>query len=234
MAQEDVGRHESVKIDHPILKHYFETVITLREYLVTELTATQSNAAKTFAELGSTPNIECTRRQKVGNLLDSVIVSFNSRAQRSRLKERHTQDLTAFTQQLPGSTLGSNADPGASLQLEVVDFVIWLLFRRKPSPTKPQHLLCQGFERLSGPARHGVNPAVVAGIPGIVCHYPNNHVETVTNATWCNLLALLGKGGDLIMTELLVDCCLFTPTLAGAKSLRQLSGRIFTHLLAII
>jgi len=112
---------------------------------------------------------------------------------------------------------------------QILDFVIWLLFRRRPPPFKPQHLLCHGFERASAAGQHGLDLSAAPGIPGIVCHFPNPHVETVTSPAWCKLLSLLGKGGDMIMVDLLLECALFVPALDGIHSLRQVSGNRNHH-----
>jgi hypothetical protein len=204
-------------VHHPVLKHYYESVLSLRDFVTSRIAASATALATKIQEIKSGDEND------VGYILDSVIVGVNDNA--SSLRQCRAQDLAAFSQNLPSSTLGSNADPGAGLQLEVIDFIIWLLFRRRPPPLKPQHLLCQGFERASAAGQNGLNLSVAPGIPGIMCHYPNPHVETVTGRPWCSLLSLLGRGGDLIMVDLLLDCGLFVPALDGIHGLRQLSGK---------
>jgi hypothetical protein len=221
------GQLESSCASHPVLKYYFHNVLTLREYLVSQLALTKSPRGKCLAEYGRSSNLQSPAEVNlVGSLLDTTIIGFNEVKTRSSLHERRAQEIAAFTQQLPSSTLGNNTDPGGSLQIEAVYFVIWLLFRRHQPPAKPQHLLCQGFERLSGAAAQtGIAENAIAGIPGIVYHYANKHVQTLTNTTWCSLLSLLGRGGDLIVIDLLLDCCLFIPVVDGSTGLSQLSGK---------
>lgn len=231
---------------HPVLKHYFEKVLTLREHLVSRLSTPRVELAQRFAEFGPLD------RPEIASLLDSVTVGVKTNP-----SPRHTraQDIAVFSQHLPASTLGSNSDPGARQQIEVsqplgsrnplfplhinfipwkglanqiqqvVDFVIWLLFRRGSPGSKPQHLLCYGFERASAAAEDG--PKCDAGpcIPGIVCQFSNPHVVTLTGNIWCELLPLLGRGGDLIMIDLLVDCGLFVAAQDGVNGLRQISGK---------
>jgi hypothetical protein len=205
------------RVGHPVLKHYYQNVLTLRDYVTSRL-ATSANGLGTKIR-----EIKSHHLNDVGHLLDSVIVGVNENAY--SVRQCRAQDLAAFSQQLPCSTLGSNADPGVALQLEVIDFVIWLQFRRRPPPYKPQHLLCHGFERASAAGQNGQRLSIVPGIPGIVCQYPNPHIETVTGKPWCKLLSLLGRGGDLIMVDLLLDCGLFVPAMDGIHGFRQLSGK---------
>lgn len=65
--------------------------------------------------------------------------------------------------------------------------------------------------------------AVATAIPGVVCQYPNKFVERLTGPAWCELLSALGRGGDLVMVDLLVDCALFCPC-SGHEGLLQVSG----------
>ncbi|KIW03271.1 hypothetical protein, variant 1 [Verruconis gallopava] len=228
----------AVQIDHPVLKHYFSRVTTLREHLASDLRERfpSATAAQVLDRLATQAD------HRVTNLLDSVLVGCRtSAADRRAHRERRAKDLISFTQQLPSSTIGSSAGagPGAgAAQLEVVDFVVWLLFRRNQLVTRPQHLLAQGFDRLSAvhaQARPGGLNAVSAlpSIPGIVCTFANPHVEFVTSAAWCALLRLLGPGGDIVMVDLLLECCLFLPLSPSpsdssgsrnVRSLKQFSG----------
>jgi telomerase reverse transcriptase len=100
-----------------------------------------------------------------------------------------------------------------------------MLFRRQ-SRTVPKHLLCQGFARAASSARQndGRQLGLAPGIPGIVCHHPNDHFETVTDPKWCHLLQLLGTHGDDIMLNLLLECGIFALVGAGSGNLYQISG----------
>ena len=53
--------------------------------------------------------------------------------------------------------------------------------------------------------------------------YPNEHVETITNSTWCRILQRLGRGGDLVMIDLLLDDAIFVPV-GETVGLIQISG----------
>jgi len=109
----------SDKVDHPVLKHYFPKVLTLREHLIARLSTPRPALAQRLVDLGVNSAHD---PMHVGSLLDAVIVGVDNKP--SSLRQCRTQDLVAFSQQLPASTLGSNADPGASLQLEVSRFLL--------------------------------------------------------------------------------------------------------------
>lgn len=210
---------DNVHVDHPVLRHYFHRVTTLREHLITDLLERKQHASiiSKITNEQDTPTAQT---------LDTVIVGYRANAEKSALRERRAKDVVSFTQQLPSSTIGSNQDVNHSAQLEVLDFVIWLLFRRSQPPSKPQHLLSQGFDRLAAKGQHGLNLSAVPGIPGIICRYSNPHIALVVSSAWCTLLSLLGKGGDIIMVDLLLESCLFLPAGDNTRSLRQFSGTL--------
>lgn len=203
--------------NHPVLKHYFQKVTTLREHLLSDL-----HERKIFAK--SIVAITEIQDSPIARILDSVLVGFNPNPEKAALRERRAQDVVSFTQQLPGSTLGSDVEVSRTAQLEVVDFVIWLLFRRNQPPSRPQHLLAQGFERFAAKGVRGLNLSAVPGIPGIICQYSNPHIEIVTSLAWCALLALLGRKGDIVMVDLLLECCLFSSASDNSWALQQFSG----------
>jgi telomerase reverse transcriptase len=55
-------------------------------------------------------------------------------------------------------------------------------------------------------------------------HYPNHRVRALKTDPWPQLLMLLGKEGERIMIDLLVDCAIFEPVKAGKDNLYQLCG----------
>lgn len=107
--------------------------------------------------------------------------------------------------------------------LQIVDFVIWLLFSRQHAAgTWPKHLLCDGY-------RKNVTRGAAGSVPGIFCLYPNQHVQILKEPPWPQLLMLLGKAGERIMINLLADCSVFTSVKAGHGNLFQLSGVSFSE-----
>jgi telomerase reverse transcriptase len=62
-------------------------------------------------------------------------------------------------------------------------------------------------------------------IPGLISIYPNHHVSQLKERPWPHLLALLGKAGERVMIDLLVDGAVFTAVEAGRGNYYQLSGK---------
>ena len=106
---------------------------------------------------------------------------------------------------------------------KLLDFVVWLLFSREPTGSWPKHLLCDGFRRQAGP-RHPADSAAASTIPGLYLLHPNQHFQALKAPPWPQLLKLLGKEGERIMLDLLVDCAIFGSVKAGKGNLYQLGG----------
>jgi telomerase reverse transcriptase len=107
-----------------------------------------------------------------------------------------------------------------------VDYVIWRLFsREKKANAWPKHLLCDGFRKnvsaITAPTRE-MNKGQT--MPGIFSVYPNHHVQALKEAPWPHILALLGKSGERIMIDLLMDTAMFVTIHAGKGNFYQLSG----------
>jgi telomerase reverse transcriptase len=108
--------------------------------------------------------------------------------------------------------------------LQIVDFIIWLLFSREVLPSaRPHHLLCDGFRKHTGP-RH--RPCSIQGLYEL---FPNERVALLKQPPWPQLLSLFGKAGEGIMISMLLDCALFIPIEVGQRNYYQLSGQ--AHLL---
>jgi telomerase reverse transcriptase len=97
---------------------------------------------------------------------------------------------------------------------------VWLLFSREKAGSWPKHLLCDGFRKQ---ARAG-GAQTKEVIPGLYEHYPNHRVRALKKGPWPQVLMLLGKEGERIMIDLLVDCAIFEPVKAGKDNLYQLCG----------
>ncbi len=61
-------------------------------------------------------------------------------------------------------------------------------------------------------------------VPGLFAVRPTQSVQTLKEAPWPQMLALLGASGEKIMTHLLLDCALFLPVDAGHGNYIQLTG----------
>lgn len=106
---------------------------------------------------------------------------------------------------------------------QIVEYVVALLLNQN-GYQRSQHLLAQGFQRFSGPANEH---KAASNIPGIVVQFPNKNVQTLQRVPWTDVLDLLGRNGEEIMTRLLLDCAIF-PCVDDRKGVfYQLSGMSF-------
>ncbi len=67
------------------------------------------------------------------------------------------------------------------------------------------------------------------GIPGIALHYPNSHVGTLKRRPWSDLPSLLGKDGEQIMLDLLLECAVYAGVENGQGNFYQLSGKLTSN-----
>jgi hypothetical protein len=112
----------------------------------------------------------------------------------------------------------------ATKNIQIVDFVIWRLFKRSASH-KPTHLLCHGFQRANKARQEpDVNHDPTSSIPGLVERHLNSYTRTLKEPAWCRLHALLGYGGDRIMMDMLLECSIFLPVKISIGNYYQLSG----------
>lgn len=86
-------------------------------------------------------------------------------------------------------------------------------------------MLCHGYQRANNPRQANEDHCAVAGIQGIVSYYPNSNVTALKSSSWREVLALLGKEGDLILLDLFLDCGIFIAGDEGLDNYYQLSGR---------
>lgn len=87
-----------------------------------------------------------------------------------------------------------------------------------------KHMLCQGF---SIPCYFRQTDSVNArctGIQGLVPVYPNKYVNDMKADPWPQILNLLGKEGDHVMIDLLIDCGVFLSVTSGHGNYYQISG----------
>ncbi|KAK9770635.1 putative Telomerase reverse transcriptase [Seiridium cardinale] len=216
-------------VQHEVLSQYFSEVVTLRTYVLSELPATSRIRRKKIASIGvQKPEIiEISAvEQSVGILLDTVLVGLTE--QPKRASDDRWEQWASFTQKGDESyvTLSDGLAGAAHSQSEIVDFVIWRLFSRSTASRKaPEHLLCDGYRKDKNHDRfHGSRGNQVLTIPGIFSAHPNPQVEALRQAPWPQLLKLLGKCGDRIMIDLLLDCAVFASLQGGQGNYRQLSG----------
>ncbi|KAJ4301248.1 Telomerase reverse transcriptase [Kalmusia sp. IMI 367209] len=223
----------TASVEHPVLSRLYPEVLSLRHYLLSRLPASSrlKSRRRKLSQLGLHPSHEdtatCGTDLELGELLDSTLVGVlpNGDADRreNALRERE-KDLESFTQELSLTNSASTFKPGYFLQSEIVDFVVWRLFKRSSS-YKPSHLLCHGFQR-SGAQSQTEQQKTAHCIPGLSSIYRNTAVETLKGPLWCRLHAILGKTGRLIMMDMLIESGIFSPVEGspGDGNLLQLSG----------
>ncbi|KAL1844292.1 hypothetical protein VTJ49DRAFT_2349 [Mycothermus thermophilus] len=231
-----------VSIKHVLLDRYYSETQTLRQYALAQLPASSRLRRRKIASVGQvrSGSVVTEDEQKLADLLDNTFVSRRLPRERGH-GDQDTQDGPShrweqwlnFSQKGDEShvTLSDGLKGCIFSQSEIVDFVIWLLFQRETAGSWPRHLLCDGFRRQAGPDTRP-HPAAAADvvIPGLCAVFPNPHVRTLKASPWPQLLLLLGKEGERIMIDLLVDCAIFRPVKAGRGNLYQLCGIPITEL----
>ncbi|KAL5345486.1 Telomerase reverse transcriptase [Pseudogymnoascus australis] len=104
----------------------------------------------------------------------------------------------------------------AKESFQIVDFAVWLLFNNSTREgTSVKHLLCQGFSKVPSAGRKDADSAPLSAIRRMVPVYPNKHYNELKVDPWPQVLGLLGKGGDRVMIDLLVDCGIFLAVVNG-------------------
>ena len=59
---------------------------------------------------------------------------------------------------------------------------------------------------------------------GNVRQQANSHIKALNSYAWQDVLRLLGKDGDRIMQDLILNCGIYITAKGGRESLHQLSG----------
>ena len=202
--------HEQAFSKHPTLRLYYRKISTLREHL-----------------LSSLPKKSKTRRRKIlsreDDCLDKTLICIRD-IHESGPDPTRSKDFETFSQQV-SLTAGSSIDGGSTSQSELVDFAIYFLFHRVHHRVhRPPHMLCHGYQRAGNPRQVNEDQCALGGIPGIVSHYPNNNVEILKDASWTEILGLLGNEGERIMLDIVLDCAVFRAVDGGNGNCFQISG----------
>jgi hypothetical protein len=113
--------------DHPVLRHHYSQVSTLRQYLLSQLPLLSKNRRRRISQLGHTAPVQedaSTRDVDIqlGQLLDSTLVGWLldtvPKNVDQELKERG-REIESFTQQRSQSISGGTFKPGYFMQSEV-------------------------------------------------------------------------------------------------------------------
>ncbi|RSL70645.1 hypothetical protein CEP53_001789 [Fusarium sp. AF-6] len=202
-----------------LLERCYARVTTLRDHVLSSLLRGSRLRRKKVASIGQGDNIGEVESQ-LSQLLDSSLVCFHEKARDS--DDTRWEQWLVFSQKEDESYVSISDGIAGSMysQSEIVDFVVWLLFSRDlKAGRRPKHLLCDGFRKSAGPGDQGNT-----SIPGLFSLYPNSHVKALREAPWPQLLALLGRAGEKIMIDLLVDTSVYVNVQAGFNNYYQLTG----------
>lgn len=203
------------KTRSPVLALCYTKVLTLRDYLLTRLPPASRVRRKKLQELSNPIH---------NSLLDTYLVGISSDPS-TKIKQQRVREFVTFTQTL-GSTRRCHTGQGQSSSVEeVVDFVVWLLFRNCPlASARPRHILCNGLQKGAVAQHEHVNPLTTLAIPGVVQQHPNENLDILKRSPWDQYLALLGAEGEAILTSLLLDCGLFIQLEQSSDNYLQVSG----------
>ena len=219
-------------VKHPVLSLYYRNVLTLRDYLLSNLPGTSKVRRRKIASIlpdtssphhgdqGTNPLSQNDHR--LSKLLHNTLVC-TVHEQTPRTDCSRARDFEAFSQHVT-STAGSSIASSISLS-DLVEHAIWRLFYKIHRHVhRPPHLICHGFQRVGNPRKNNVDHCAVAGIPGIVSYYPNSNVNVLKGPGWREILALLGDEGDRMILDLLLDCGIFIKGYEDQDNYYQLSG----------
>ncbi|KAL3418000.1 telomerase reverse transcriptase [Phlyctema vagabunda] len=221
-------------VKHAVLAQYYHNVCTLREYLLSKLPQSSKIRRRKIVTAGRNdalhPEDEADmngpqKGSALASLLDQTLVGVSKYEEAS--SEERVKQWSTFSQRgdISTSTFGNNSSAGGSSQSEIVDFSIWLLFSKTHGGGgKVQHLLCQGFRRNISARSVYQDENLTSAIPGVVSVYPNSHVTVLKASPWPQLLALMGKEGERMMIDLILDCGVFVHVGSGFGTYSQLSG----------
>ncbi|KAK1527644.1 telomerase reverse transcriptase [Colletotrichum costaricense] len=215
------------QVRHTLLQQHYDVVQTLRGYLLSKLPGSSRLRRKKIAALGK-DQARWARIQdhdigpELSSLLDTTLVCTQHRPKAQA--DSRWEQWRSFSQKADDSvvSLSGGLAQATSSQSEIVDFVVWQIFNRHAA--WPKHLLCDGFRRQAQNIANAKGHGRDSGIQGLIAVDPNHYVQALKEAPWPQVLMLLGKSGEQIMIDLLIDTAIFLPVRAGHGNMYQLSG----------
>ncbi|KAK3677630.1 Telomerase reverse transcriptase [Recurvomyces mirabilis] len=207
-----------------LLSQYYSRVLTLREYLCSQLPGSKRRA-RIVAQYGRNDQ-KLTRHDNADHdaeitvLLDTTLVGTSVQA---KAIEDVGREIATYTQQISeDSTIEISPTQGALKQAEIVSFVVWKLFNRSSNHSRVTHLLCRGYQR-STTASDGVILRAVPSVPGVMSNGQSTYAESVRQHPWTGLPALLGRKAERIISNMLMECGIFL-LVGDTSNARQISG----------
>ncbi|PFH59674.1 hypothetical protein XA68_12026 [Ophiocordyceps unilateralis] len=206
-------------VQRDLLQQQYPTVQTLRAYLISKLPSSSRLRRKKITLLGVRNGCREIETD-LARVLDSTLIC--SPTCPSVPDDGVFQQFLSFSQKADDSNMSLSDGLPAFIeaQSEIVDFVIWLLFRRHKGAVEwPNHMLCDGFRKTN---KEGGPRGTT--IPGVFSLYPNPQAAALRCYPWPHLLGLLGQSGQKVMVDLLVHCSIFLAVESGHGNYLQLSG----------
>ena len=126
-------------VEHPVLCRLYPQLLTLRQYLRSQLPASSKKRRRRISQFGLTKHVcdsELTRRDdaELCHLLDSTLIGLSPKTYKPNGHEdSRARDIENFSQQLPEPTVSSNFNAVYFLQPEVSLFFL-LVFSFCPCP----------------------------------------------------------------------------------------------------
>ncbi|KAG9691440.1 hypothetical protein KCU95_g7896, partial [Aureobasidium melanogenum] len=205
-----------------ILRLYYPQVLTLREYLLQPKTS--KNKRRSIASYGhDTAKSSQETDSELSKLLDTILVGCHD------VKKEHDtvdyrNDLSIFSTQASGSTAKSSDSQVHLSFAEIVEFVVWRLFRQHTSGHRPPHVLCHGYYHDGLGDVRTLTKANVEDNCQAAAPDRNEHVDRLKGNAWAGLTKLVGNNGVVTLIQLLQNCGMFMPLEGGRDNFMQISG----------
>ncbi|KAK6002570.1 hypothetical protein QM012_001320 [Aureobasidium pullulans] len=206
-----------------ILRLYYPQVLTLREYLLQAKTS--KNKRRSILSYGyDTAKHSQDTTSELVKLLDTVLVGCHDVKKTEHDALEYRNDLSIFSTQASGSTVKSSDSQSHLSFAEIVEFVVWRLFRQHTSGHRPPHILCHGYYH------DGLGDVRISTKLDLDddCHASspdrNEHVDRLKGNAWAGLTKLVGANGVVTLIQLLQNCGMFMPLEGGRDNFMQISG----------
>ncbi|KIX00186.1 uncharacterized protein Z518_10324 [Rhinocladiella mackenziei CBS 650.93] len=204
-------------VRHAVLSTFYPKVCALRDYLLANLPSTSRVRRRKLTSYG---------RDEEDYVLDTCLVGVLKEASPD-VKKTRKDDFATFTQSQQRATGTHHARTQRCSIKEILDFVVWLLFRSNGTKgNRPRHILCHGLRRASVHHSHGDcdGGGKPIFLPGIVQQHATESLNQFNSSPWTDILPLLGEDAVVIFSSLLLDCGVFTRLPGSNESYIQLSG----------
>ncbi|KAL8770748.1 MAG: hypothetical protein Q9209_003615 [Squamulea sp. 1 TL-2023] len=170
---------------HPTLSLYYPQIFSLRDYILSRLPASSKS-----------------RRRKILGIKNTTGTGGT-----------HVHNVDPDSEESSPSSQESDFDEEADLA-QLLDKTLVCVRPHEPQITwQAREKDFQAFSQNNGAVEESSllegnttqSEGALSGIPGIALHYPNSHVSTLKKRPWSELPNLLGKDGEQIVLDLLLE-----------------------------